>query len=582
MQNVSTSNPLTRLVLQNNPNAIKTNYAPFVNQNTNNAIVAQTTTQQNKTNIKLPTNIDTGKVLNFAFSLSMLIIMGITLKNSSKVNEKLNSFGTQIADFTAKNQPKTQNIASNELTKIQNLISKLTSDVEALNLKNSTDTTKYVTALEDLINKLGNIQASNLKNATDTTKYIATLEDLINKLTNINLSTKNNQSIDFDEITKILSTAIKAIEDNSLKAQSSLSQTAETAMQKLNTANQAQIDAYTAKLSEIIDKSANLSNTAQSLQKIELEFQESIEKLSKISPQEAINAIQKYTQKALDDIAKSTNITEKEKQKLLQNIENSANATISAITEKIKIADKNLETSIENKLEKGLSQIQETLQSAQKTAAEIKEGQNAQKTITQIQEVQNMPQKTDGLNSISFKVDEKTSTSVAYNKTTNEKFNGTITDTLKSGKPISLTFENGLLQESVLGDEKSGNFIKKTYTRIHPENSSIEENLKIEITDSSPIIKILNRSKLKQSKNTSQDKMISIILKDTASKIKNEIMKLTKKGENITLIKTIDNNNTRIFKKENEKTSETIKRGVQGIFKKTNDGYNFYGLNTSA
>ena len=222
------------------------------------------------------------------------------------------------------------------------------------------------------------------------------------------------------------------------------------------------------------------------------------------------------------------------------------------------------------------------MQSAQKTAAEIKEGQNAQKTITQIQEVQNMPQKTDGLNSISFKVDEKTSTSVAYNKTTNEKFNGTITDTLKSGKPISLTFENGLLQESVLGDEKSGNFIKKTYTRIHPENSSIEENLKIEITDSSPIIKILNRSKLKQSKNTSQDKMISIILKDTASKIKNEIMKLTKKGENITLIKTVDNNNTRIFKKENEKTSETIKRGVQGIFKKTNDGYNFYGLNTSA
>ena len=582
MQNVSTSNPLTRLVLQNNPNAIKTNYAPFVNQNTNNAIVAQTTTQQNKTNIKLPTNIDTGKVLNFAFSLSMLIIMGITLKNSSKVNEKLNSFGTQIADFAAKNQPKAQNTISDELTKIQNLISKLTSDVEALNLKNSTDTTKYVTALEDLINKLGNIQASNLKNATDTTKYIATLEDLINKLTNINLSTTNNQNIDFDEITKILSTAIKAIEDNSLKAQSSLSQTAEAAMQKLNTANQAQINAYTAKLSEIIDKSANLSNTAQSLQKIELEFQESIEKLSKISPQEAINAIQKYTQKALDDIAKSTNITEKEKQKLLQNIENSANATISAITEKIKIADKNLETSIENKLEKGLSQIQETLQSAQKTAAEIKEGQNAQKTITQIQEVQNMPQKTDGLNSISFKVDEKTSTSVAYNKTTNEKFNGTITDTLKSGKPISLTFENGLLQESVLGDEKSGNFIKKTYTRIHPENSSIEENLKIEITDSSPIIKILNRSKLKQSKNTSQDKMISIILKDTASKIKNEIMKLTKKGENITLIKTVDNNNTRIFKKENEKTSETIKRGVQGIFKKTNDGYNFYGLNTSA
>ena len=554
MQNVSTSNPLTRLVLQNNPNAIKTNYAPFVNQNTNNAIVAQTTTQQNKTNIKLPTNIDTGKVLNFAFSLFMLIIMGITVKNSSKVNEKLNSFGAQIADFTAKNQPKAQNTISDELTKLQNTISKLNGDIQALNLKNT----------------------------TDTTKYIATLEDLINKLANINPSTTNNQNIDFDEIGKILTTAIRAVQDSSLKAQNSLNQTAETAMQKLNTANQAQIDAYTAKLSEIIDKSANLSNTAQSLQKIELEFQESIEKLSKISPQEAIKAIKKYTQKALDDIAKSTNITEKEKQKLLQNIENSANATISAITEKIKIADKNLETFIENKLEKGLSQIQETLQSAQKTAAEIKEGQNAQKTITQIQEVQNMPQKTDGLNSISFKVDEKTSTSVAYNKTTNEKFNGTITDTLKSGKPISLTFENGLLQESVLGDEKSGNFIKKTYTRIHPENSSIEENLKIEITDSSPIIKILNRSKLKQSKNTSQDKMISIILKDTASKIKNEIMKLTKKGENITLIKTVDNNNTRIFKKENEKTSETIKRGVQGIFKKTNDGYNFYGLNTSA
>ena len=554
MQNVSTSNPLTRLVLQNNPNAIKTNYAPFVNQNTNNAIVAQTTTQQNKTNIKLPTNIDTGKVLNFAFSLSMLAIMGITLKNSSKVNEKLNSFGAQIADFAAKNQPIAQNTISDELIKLQNTISKLNGDIQALNLKNT----------------------------TDTTKYIATLEDLINKLANINPSTTNNQNIDFDEIGKILTTAIRAVQDSSLKAQNSLNQTAETAMQKLNTANQAQINAYTAKLSEIIDKSANLSNTAQSLQKIELEFQESIEKLSKISPQEAINAIQKYTQKALDDIAKSTNITEKEKQKLLQNIENSANATISAITEKIKIADKNLETSIENKLEKGLSQIQETLQSAQKTAAEIKEGQNAQKTITQIQEVQNMPQKTDGLNSISFKVDEKTSTSVAYNKTTNEKFNGTITDTLKSGKPISLTFENGLLQESVLGDEKSGNFIKKTYTRIHPENSSIEENLKIEITDSSPIIKILNRSKLKQSKNTSQDKMISIILKDTASKIKNEIMKLTKKGENITLIKTVDNNNTRIFKKENEKTSETIKRGVQGIFKKTNDGYNFYGLNTSA
>ena len=553
MQNVSTSNPLTRLVLQNNPNAIKTNYTPFINQNTNNAIVAQTATQQNKTN-KLPTNIDTRNMLNFAFSLSMLIIMGITVKNSSKVNEKLNSFGAQIADFTAKNQPKAQDTILDELIKLQNTISKLNGDIQALNLKNT----------------------------TDTTKYIATLEDLINKLANINPSTTNNQNIDFDEIGKILTTAIRAMQDSSLKAQNSLNQTAETAMQKLNTANQAQINAYTAKLSEIIDKSANLSNTAQSLQKIELEFQESIEKLSKISPQEAIDAIQKYTQKALDDIAKSTNITEKEKQKLLQNIENSANATISAITEKIKIADKNLETSIENKLEKGLSQIQETLQSAQKTAAEIKEGQNAQKTITQIQEVQNMPQKTDGLNSISFKVDEKTSTSVAYNKTTNEKFNGTITDTLKSGKPISLTFENGLLQESVLGDEKSGNFIKKTYTRIHPENSSIEENLKIEITDSSPIIKILNRSKLKQSKNTSQDKMISIILKDTASKIKNEIMKLTKKGENITLIKTVDNNNTRIFKKENEKTSETIKRGVQGIFKKTNDGYNFYGLNTSA
>lgn len=554
MQNVSTSNPLTRLVLQNNPNAIKTNYTPFINQNVNNAIVPQGSIEQNKTNIKLPTNIDTGKVLNFAFSLSMLIIMGITVKNSSKVNEKLNSFGAQIADFAAKNQPKAQNTISDELIKLQNTISKLNGDIQALNLKNT----------------------------TDTTKYIATLEDLINKLANINPSTTNNQNIDFDEIGKILTTAIRAVQDSSLKAQNSLNQTAETAMQKLNTANQAQINAYTAKLSEIIDKSANLSNTAQSLQKIELEFQESIEKLSKISPQEAIKAIQKYTQKALDDIAKSTNITEKEKQKLLQNIENSANATISAITEKIKIADKNLETSIENKLEKGLSQIQETLQSAQKTAAEIKEGQNAQKTITQIQEVQNMPQKTDGLNSISFKVDEKTTTSVAYNKTTNEKFNGTITDTLKSGKPISLTFENGLLQESVLGDEKSGNFIKKTYTRIHPENSSIEENLKIEITDSSPIIKILNRSKLKQSKNTSQDKMISIILKDTASKIKNEIMKLTKKGENITLIKTVDNNNTRIFKKENEKTSETIKRGVQGIFKKTNDGYNFYGLNTSA
>lgn len=554
MQNVSTSNPLTRLVLQNNPNAIKTNYTPFINQNVNNAIVPQGSIEQNKTNIKLPTNINKEKLLNFAFSLSMLIIMGITVKNSSKVNEKLNSFGAQIADFTAKNQSKAQNTISDELIKLQNTISKLNGDIQALNLKNT----------------------------TDTTKYIATLEDLINKLANINPSTTNNQNIDFDEIGKILTTAIRAVQDSSLKAQNSLNQTAETAMQKLNTANQAQINAYTAKLSEIIDKSANLSNTAQSLQKIELEFQESIEKLSKISPQEAINAIQKYTQKALDDIAKSTNITEKEKQKLLQNIENSANATISAITEKIKIADKNLETSIENKLEKGLSQIQETLQSAQKTAAEIKEGQNAQKTITQIQEVQNMPQKTDGLNSISFKVDEKTSTSVAYNKTTNEKFNGTITDTLKSGKPISLTFENGLLQESVLGDEKSGNFIKKTYTRIHPENSSIEENLKIEITDSSPIIKILNRSKLKQSKNTSQDKMISIILKDTASKIKNEIMKLTKKGENITLIKTVDNNNTRIFKKENEKTSETIKRGVQGIFKKTNDGYNFYGLNTSA
>ncbi len=554
MQNVSTSNPLTRLVLQNNPNAIKTNYTPFINQNVNNAIVPQGSIEQNKTNIKLPTNIDTRNMLNFAFSLSMLAIMGITLKNSSKVNEKLNSFGAQIADFAAKNQPKAQNTISDELIKLQSTISKLNGDIQALNLKNT----------------------------TDTTKYIATLEDLINKLANINPSTTNNQNIDFDEIGKILTTAIRAVQDSSLKAQNSLNQTAETAMQKLNTANQAQINAYTAKLSEIIDKSANLSNTAQSLQKIELEFQESIEKLSKISPQEAINAIQKYTQKALDDIAKSTNITEKEKQKLLQNIENSANATISAITEKIKIADKNSETSIENKLEKGLSQIQETLQSAQKTAAEIKEGQNAQKTITQIQEVQNMPQKTDGLNSISFKVDEKTSTSVAYNKTTNEKFNGTITDTLKSGKPISLTFENGLLQESVLGDEKSGNFIKKTYTRIHPENSSIEENLKIEITDSSPIIKILNRSKLKQSKNTSQDKMISIILKDTASKIKNEIMKLTKKGENITLIKTVDNNNTRIFKKENEKTSETIKRGVQGIFKKTNDGYNFYGLNTSA
>ena len=506
MQNVSTSNPLTRLVLQNNPNAIKTNYTPFINQNVNNAIVPQGSIEQNKTNIKLPTNINKEKLLNFAFSLSMLIIMGITVKNSSKVNEKLNSFGAQIADFAAKNQPKAQNTISDELIKLQNTISKLNGDIQALNLKNT----------------------------TDTTKYIATLEDLINKLANINPSTTNNQNIDFDEIGKILTTAIRAVQDSSLKAQNSLNQTAETAMQKLNTANQAQINAYTAKLSEIIDKSANLSNTAQSLQKIELEFQESIEKLSKISPQEAIKAIQKYTQKALDDIAKSTNITEKEKQKLLQNIENSANATISAITEKIKIADKNLETSIENKLEKGLSQIQETLQSAQKTAAEIKEGQNAQKTITQIQEVQNMPQKTDGLNSISFKVDEKTSTSVAYNKTTNEKFNGTITDTLKSGKPISLTFENGLLQESVLGDEKSGNFIKKTYTRIHPENSSIEENLKIEITDSSPIIKILNRSKLKQSKNTSQDKMISIILKDTASKIKNEIMKLTKKGENIT------------------------------------------------
>ena len=582
MQNVSTSNPLTRLVLQSNPNAIKTNYTPFINQNVNNAIVPQGSIEQNKTNIKLPTNINKEKLLNFAFSLSMLIIMGITVKNSSKVNEKLNSFGAQIADFTAKNQPKAQNTISDELTKLQNTISKLNGDIQALNLKNTTDTTKYIATLEDLISKLRNIQASNLKNTTDTTKYIATLEDLINKLANINPSTTNNQNIDFDEIGKILTTAIRAVQDSSLKAQNSLNQTAETAMQKLNTANQAQINAYTAKLSEIIDKSANLSNTAQSLQKIELEFQESIEKLSKISPQEAIDAIQKYTQKALDDIAKSTNITEKEKQKLLQNIENSANATISAITEKIKIADRNLETSIENKLEKGLSQIQETLQSAQKTAAEIKEGQNAQKTITQIQEVQNMPQKTDGLNSISFKVDEKTSTSVAYNKTTNEKFNGTITDTLKSGKPISLTFENGLLQESVLGDEKSGNFIKKTYTRIHPENSSIEENLKIEITDSSPIIKILNRSKLKQSKNTSQDKMISIILKDTASKIKNEIMKLTKKGENITLIKTVDNNNTRIFKKENEKTSETIKRGVQGIFKKTNDGYNFYGLNTSA
>ena len=171
MQNVSTSKPLKRLLLQNNPNAIKTNYAPFVNQNTNNAIVAQTTTQQNKTNIKLPTNIDTGKVLNFAFSLSMLAIMGITLKNSSKVNEKLNSFGAQIADFAAKNQPKAQNTISDELIKLQNTISKLNGDIQALNLKNTTDTTKYIATLKDLINKLANINPSTTNCSSTTTNF---------------------------------------------------------------------------------------------------------------------------------------------------------------------------------------------------------------------------------------------------------------------------------------------------------------------------------------------------------------------------------------------------------------------------
>lgn len=185
------------------------------------------------------------------------------------------------------------------------------------------------------------------------------------------------------------------------------------------------------------------------------------------------------------------------------------------------------------------------------------------------------PYETNNLSSIYFVKNADTLESYAVDKATNEKFTGTIVDKLKNGKPITITYKDGVLQQSTIGDEKSDNFIKKVYEKIIPQKKTIKEILKVEISDSSPVVKILSSSTLNCPQGKSPSKAVSISLKDTSSKIKNEITKLIRKGDDIKLVDaSAIPDQTRIVEiKGGKRLPERITKGIKTISTMSDSGY---------
>ena len=717
MQNVSTSSPLIKLVLQNNPNSAVRQNQLTASYN-NGTAKALNNNQAIDSHALTPLKQNSATVINPIFMISSfgaLLLAFASISNVGKSTKYINELTGQVEKLLQKTQENiANNLNSEELKKIQKALSALSSELQNSKTAHSNELGKLQNLMNELQQAIQKSQQTKMSLNIDAqlsqiTKTVSTslkfaqdemsdqavflsdklmsilrqIETETNKLSQTATSNIASRTYLYQEAAQTIEEASRLITQTGTRTQNKLEQTSIEAIEKLNTALEAQLSKFEAKVhsldiatqkitsaqssySEQIDKLIQEKNAItemlQKLGKIKIELQANVDKLGEYSPKEAIQSIHEYSKRAIEELSQNAALKNSENyQRLLEQINDISSSAINAITATSDKTTQDSKAIIQTELNKGISQIQEIIQNAataaSQTSATAKSGSKTesvlqtlpkksgqphvptkitrQKTVYQIpqtttkntvlssqqapqaapaaatvetqsadektKEIQGLidmlngsignsptlkgqtlvmsPLEKNNLSSIYFSKNAQGLQTFAYDKTTNEKFSGTIVDTLKSGKQISLTFKDGLIQESVIGDEKANNFTKKVYTRTSPNKGNIQERLEVKISDSSPIVKILNSTTMKQPEEKLPSRIINTILKE-ASKIK-EIMKVTKNGDNLTLFDAFSiPEKTRIVRKKGEKINETIKDGIKTIHKKTQNGNDFFALDT--
>ncbi len=590
MQNVSTS-PLSQLVLQNNPNAPKqAQYMPIYS-NGANVVSPAPEYQLNDTYSQSTPTQKSVRMINPLLMLSTFGVLLFSLVSASNVSKATKSIGELSTQFEALIQ-KLQgnlgnNVAAGEIDKLQKAVSSLSTEIQNSKIANTEELgklTNIIDGLKQIVQKTASSkpasnadmivsQVTNAINANSkfaqeemsshavflSDKLTSLLVQLQESIAKISQMAENNPSAKtslYQEAAQVLEETSNLMTQNATKTQEKITQASGEALEKLKSAFAEQVsklesriqslDAATEKLSTSQGTFAEQSNrVVQKMGDMEARIQASVNKLGELSPQKAIQEIQEYSRQAIIEISQNANSISKEAyEQSFKQINVTANAAISLIAKSASDVSQNSQLLIQDELIKSIAQIQKIMQDAQKASLQTQDVlQGAQKTATQIQGIlQNVQNKEpqplvniqDAVKSkIYF---SKDTIGLAFDKSTNEKFNGTILGTITTAnKPVAITFKDGLIQQSVIGDEKSGDFLKKVYTRIVSPKNTIKEILKVEISDSSPVVKIMSSSTLNCPKQ-SPAKAVSLFIKDTSSKIKNEIIKLIRKGDEITLI----------------------------------------------
>ena len=644
MQNITTSSPLTKLVLQNNPNAPKQNQAlSFLTNAGTNSTALQTTapapglTKQNNVKIINP--------LLMLSTFGILLFSLVSASNASKATKSINELGGQLESLVQKLQGNIQNNPSiGEIDKLQKAVSALCTEIQNSKITNAQELGK----LTNLINELKQIaqKTTSTKTASNTDaimsqitsainantkfaqeemsshaiflsdKLLSLLAQLQESISKVSQTAENNPSAKtslYQEAARVLEEASNLMTQNALRTQEKIGQTSKETFGIFTTTLDEQLSKLEGKIKSLdsaAEKIATSQNTfveqskiaTQKMGDIETRIQSSINKLGEFSPQKAIQQIEDYSKQAMAQISQNTSSINKEMyEQLLKQINTTADAAINLITKTAADASQDSQALIQNELTNSLTQIQKIVQDAQKVSLQAQETLQQTQKFTPLEQGEKISQisasigdilkpaseippvkQTSGINkldTIYFSKDPITQQSYAISKETNERFNGEITDRLKSGMPISIKFKDGLLEESVVGDKKSADFIRKVYTRI-PTDDPSKQKYKIETFDpSSPVVKILNGITQYQTTEKQPLRMFSIILKDTSSKIKKEVIKLVKKGDNLTLFDANSApNKTRVVKKQGENITQTIKEGIKTSGKKAENGYLFLGL----
>lgn len=644
MQNITTSSPLTKLVLQNNPNAPKQNQAlSFLTNAGTNSTALQTTapapglTKQNNVKIINP--------LLMLSTFGILLFSLVSASNASKATKSINELGGQLESLVQKLQGNIQNNPSiGEIDKLQKAVSALCSEIQNSKIANAQELGK----LTNLINELKQIaqKTTSPKTASNTDAIMSQVTSAINanakfaqeemsnhaiflsdklssllaqlqeSISKVSQTAENNPSAKtslYQEAARVLEEASNLMTQNALRTQEKIGQASNETFGKLATTLDEQLSKLEGKIQSLdsaAEKIATSQNTfveqskmaTQKMGDIETRIQSSINKLGEFSPQKAIQEIEDYSKQAMAQISQNTGSINKEMyEQLLKQINATTGAAINLITKTAADTSQDSQALIQNELTKSLTQIQKIVQDAQKASLQAQETLQQTQKFTPLEQGEKISQisasigeilkpaseippvkQTSGINkldTIYFSKDPITQQSYAISKETNERFNGEITDCLKSGMPISIKFKDGLLEESIVGDKKSTDFIRKVYTRIATDDPS-KQKYKIETFDpSSPVVKILNGITQYQTTEKQPLRMFSIILKDTSSKIKKEVIKLVKKGDNLTLFDANSTpSKTRVVKKQGENITQTIKEGIKTSGKKAENGYLFLGL----